>query len=63
MDQYEKQNLPADEAARLAREAVMIQEALDEADAFGTIPMEEAFAWARSIGTDHELPMPELRKT
>jgi predicted transcriptional regulator len=43
---------------RLAREAVMIAAALEEAAAGKTVSSEQIDAWVDSLGTDHELPSP-----
>jgi predicted transcriptional regulator len=37
----------------------LIQEALDDVTAGRLVPMEQARAWANSLGTDNELPVPK----
>jgi predicted transcriptional regulator len=37
----------------------MIQEGLDDVTAGRLVPMEQARAWANSLGTDSELPVPK----
>ena len=39
-----------------------IKEAIREADAGLVVPHEEVEAWARSLGTENELPRPEPRR-
>jgi len=43
------------------REIEMIAEGLTSMEAFGTIPVAEAFAWLESLGTTAALPMPQPR--
>ncbi|WP_186140346.1 CopG family ribbon-helix-helix protein [Burkholderia gladioli] len=44
--------------AREAEKRRLIQEGLDDVTAGRTITMEQARAWANSLGTDNELPLP-----
>lgn len=44
--------------AREAEKRRLIQEGLDDVTAGRTISMEQARAWADSLGTDNELPLP-----
>jgi predicted transcriptional regulator len=44
--------------AREAEKRRLIQEGLDDVTAGRTIAMEQARAWADSLGTDNELPLP-----
>ena len=45
--------------AREAEKRRLIQEGLDDVTAGRLIPMEQARAWANSLGTDKELPVPK----
>ena len=45
--------------AREAEKRRLIQEGLDDVTAGRLIPMELARAWANSLGTDNELPVPK----
>jgi predicted transcriptional regulator len=38
-----------------------IKEGLADIEAGRTVPHEEVVAWLESLGTDHELPMPQSR--
>jgi len=44
--------------AREAEKRRLIQEGLDDVTAGRTISMQQARAWADSLGTDNELPLP-----
>ncbi|MGX5872986.1 hypothetical protein MJ547_04390, partial [Burkholderia gladioli] len=44
--------------AREAEKRRLIQEGLDDVTAGRTISMEQARAWADSLGTENELPLP-----
>lgn len=44
--------------AREAEKRRLIQEGLDDVTAGRTLSMEQARAWADSLGTDNELPLP-----
>jgi predicted transcriptional regulator len=55
MERYDTQ----ENATRLACEAGMIREALDDVAAGRTISMEAMLKWIRSIGTANPLPEPE----
>jgi hypothetical protein len=44
---------------RIAREAEMIAEARASVAAGRTVSLEEVSAWIDSLGTDHELPLPQ----
>jgi hypothetical protein len=44
---------------RLAREAEMIAEARASVAAGRTVSLEAVSAWIESLGTDHELPLPQ----
>lgn len=45
--------------AREAEKRRLIQEGLDDVSAGRMVPMEKVRAWADSIGTDNEQPVPE----
>jgi predicted transcriptional regulator len=45
--------------SREAEKRRLIQEGLDDVTAGRLIPMEQARAWANSLGTDNELPVPK----
>lgn len=45
--------------AREAEKRRMIQEGLDDVTAGRLVSMEQACAWAHSLGTDNELPVPK----
>ena len=45
--------------AREAEKRRLIQEGLDDVTAGRFVSMEQARAWANSIGTDNELPVPK----
>lgn len=45
--------------AREAEKRRLIQEGLDDVSAGRTVTMEQARAWADSLGTDNELPVPK----
>ncbi|HDR9504203.1 TPA: CopG family transcriptional regulator [Burkholderia cepacia] len=45
--------------AREAEKRRLIQEGLDDVTAGRLVPMEQARAWANSIGTENELPTPK----
>jgi predicted transcriptional regulator len=45
--------------AREAEKRRLIQEGLDDVSAGRTVTMEQARAWADSLGTEHELPVPK----
>ncbi len=48
-----------EKAARIAREAVMIAEARASVAAGRVVSLEAVSAWVDSLGTDHELPVPQ----
>jgi predicted transcriptional regulator len=45
--------------AREAEKRRLIQEGLDDVSAGRTVTMEQARAWADSLGTENELPVPK----
>ncbi|WP_235516665.1 CopG family ribbon-helix-helix protein [Caballeronia cordobensis] len=45
--------------AREAEKRRLIQEGLDDVTAGRLLSMEQARAWANSLGTDNELPVPK----
>lgn len=55
-DQNALARVVLDEAKRLA-----IMEGVADADAGKFIPHEDMKAWAESLGTDNELPLPQCR--
>ena len=48
-----------EKAERIAREAVMITEARASVAAGRVVSLEAVTAWVDSLGTDHELPVPQ----
>jgi hypothetical protein len=48
-----------EKAERIAREAVMIAEARASVAAGRVVSFEAVSAWIDSLGTDHELPVPQ----
>ena len=46
---------------RQSWEIERIKEGLADAEAGRTVPHEEVEAWVRSLGTDHEQPLPQSR--
>jgi hypothetical protein len=48
-----------EKAERIAREAVMIAEARASVAAGRVVSFEAVSAWVDSLGTDHELPVPQ----
>lgn len=49
----------AERERRLAHESVLIDEALAAAAAGDTVSFKAVEAWLDSLGTNHELPMPQ----
>ncbi len=63
MDQHEPRGFATEEAARLALEDRLIQEALDDVAAGNTVSLQSVFEWMDSWDTDHELPAPGTLRT